>query len=206
MVTVCGRAYCIHRESLPDFTPGTRRQVEQRVSRAVAVVEALSAAVRRSARTAPDRGRESVQAPTLPLARRHSSLGARLPASQRGATRALFASAPDVPQLAQLRQLATTSQGLHVDLVTFTGCPYNAAGAHCWGSSWAALHGRTQLARGSCSALTFNPSAALLAVAQRGATRSAPLPWNQRHLNVSGQGQHLNQQSRWDPRRRQYTL
>ena len=70
------------------------------------------------------------------------------------------------PELAQLRGLAATAGGLNVELVSVTGCPFNAAGAHCWGSSWVACHGVTQLAKGSCSAITHSYSTALLVAAQ----------------------------------------
>jgi hypothetical protein len=129
-------------------------------------MEALSEIARRPAPAAPTRGREETRAYIQPPIRRPDSLESRQPTSQRGTARALFTTAPTSPELVQLRGLAATVGGLNVDLVILTACPFNATGAHCWGSSWVATHGGTQLARGSCSALTLHCSAGLLAGAQ----------------------------------------
>ena len=163
-VVKVGRArYIIHREVVSDAMPVQRAQRE--AARAISVMEALTVIARRPIPVAQIRGREEVRAVFQPPARRPGSLGARQPSSQRGAARALFVT-PTPSESTQLRALAATAGGLTVDLVTLTACPFNATGSHCWGSSWVAKHGGTQLARGSCSALTLNYSAALLAGAQ----------------------------------------
>ena len=156
--------YIIHREVLTNTM--TIQRAQREAARAISVMEALSVIARRPAPTATTRGREETRAYIQPPSRRPGSLESRQPPSQRGTARALFTTAPTSPELVQLRGLAATVGGLNVDLVILTACPFNATGAHCWGSSWVAIHGGTQLARGSCSALTLHCSAALLAGAQ----------------------------------------
>ena len=158
--------YSVHRVTLPDSTSATLHRAYREAASALSVMEALSAIACRTAQAAPARGREESRAPMRQQSSRPGSLGARQPSSQRGVARALFVTAPTTSELSQLRGLASTAGGLSVNLVTLTASPFNAAGAYCWGSSWVAQHGQTQLARGSCSALTRNCSAALLAAAQ----------------------------------------
>ena len=107
----------------------------------------------------------------------------------RGAARALFVSAPSTSETAQLRILAASSGGLLLDVVVLTASPFNADGAHIRGSSWAACHGGIQLARGSCSALTFNLSAAFLAAAQE-----ALVSRHQRDIGLAGTNGSLRSQ------------
>jgi len=164
VVKVAGVRYIVHREVLTNTM--TIQRAQREAARAISVMEALSVIARRPAPAAPTRGREEARAYIQPPSRRPGSLESRQPTSQRGTARALFTTAPTSPELVQLRGLAATVGGLNVDLVILTACPFNATGAHCWGSSWVAIHGGTQLARGSCSAITLNCSAALLAGAQ----------------------------------------
>ena len=158
--------YSIHRVALPDSTTASLQRARQEAARALSVMEALSAIASRPFPAAQVRDPEESRAAISQQGDRSGTLGARQPSSQRGIARALFVSAPTNSELSQLRGLASTARGLSVNLVTLTACPFNAAGAFCWGSSWVAQHGHTQLARGSCSALSFNCSAALLAAAQ----------------------------------------
>ena len=164
MVNVEGKGYSIRRVALSDQSPAERQRAHRLAARSLTEMNALTAIARRPARAVPVPAREA-ERPSAHQ-RRPASLGTRTPASQRGAARALFGSAPSTSETAQLRILAASSGGLLLDVVVLTASPFNADGSHIRGSSWAACHGGIQLARGSCSALTFNLSAALLAAAQ----------------------------------------
>ena len=118
MVNVEGRGYSIRRVALSDQSPAERQRAHRLAARSLTEMNALTAIARRPARAVPVPAREA-ERPSAHQ-RRPASLGTRTPASQRGAARALFGSAPSTSETAQLRILAASSGGLLLDVAVLT--------------------------------------------------------------------------------------